>query len=227
MSGKAGALPTVVPAVILSLVLGGVGGFCLRYFVEPPRAGASGGARGGPGGPGGMGGMMGGGMGGGMMGGMGGGQPSNSAALSRLVRNLSTVEKLQNKGLTPQQSQELLPVLKKIQTADKLPDKDCGELVAEIEKVLSDPQKDALKEMQPQRGGGGGGGARGGGGGAGPRGGGMGSGGGGGGMRSGGMSGMMGGMGGGRQDPDRPFASERNKKSLEDLIGSVNGGTGK
>jgi hypothetical protein len=30
----------------------------------------------------------------------------------------------------------------------------------------------------------------------------------------------MGGMGGG-QDPERPFASERNKQALEDLIGSL------
>jgi hypothetical protein len=34
----------------------------------------------------------------------------------------------------------------------------------------------------------------------------------------------MGGMGGGgQQDPNKPFASERAKKSLDDLIGIVQG----
>ena len=103
-----------------------------------------------------MGGGMGG-MGGGRMGGGGGGQQASSTtALPRLVRNLVTMQKLQNQGLTSQQSQTLLTTLKAIQSADKLPEKECDAKLAEIEKTLTDSQKDALKELQPQRGGGGG-----------------------------------------------------------------------
>src|SRR5205085_1342253 len=103
--------------------------------------------------------------GGGGMGGMGGGQPIGSTLLPRLVRNLATIQMVQDKGLTPQQSAELSRILMSIQAADKLPAKECDEKIAEIEKILTEPQKQALKDLTPQRGGGGGGGRGGGGGG--------------------------------------------------------------
>src|SRR5436305_60152 len=74
-----------------------------------------------------------------------------------------------------------------------------------------------LQGMAAGRGGrGGGGGGRGGSGGSpGGSGGGRGGGGGGGGFGGGG--------GGGQQDPDKPFASERNKQALDDLLTQVQG----
>jgi len=150
-------------------------------------------------------------------GGMGGGQPSAATALPRLVRNLSILEKVQNKGLSAQQSQVILPVLKEVKSADKLPEKDAADRMKTIEAVLTEPQKQALDELQPR---GGGGGGRGGGGGM------MGGGGPGGMVGRGGPVAMgggggMGGMGGGRPDPERPFASERNKKALDDLVAQL------
>jgi hypothetical protein len=42
------------------------------------------------------------------------------------------------------------------------------------------------------------------------------------------MGGSGGGMGGGASaDPDKPFASERSKKSLDDLMAVVKSGAGK
>lgn len=149
----------------------------------------------------------GGGFGGGGFG--GGGQSSPAAALPRLVRNLALVERVQEKGLSAQQAQAILPVLKAIQSADKLPEKESEAKLQEIEKALTDSQKEVLQSLQPQRGSFGGGG------------GGMGS----GGMGSGGMGGpgmmMGGGMMGGQPDPERPFASERNKRALEELIAAL------
>jgi hypothetical protein len=138
-----------------------------------------------------------------------------------LVRNLALVERVQEKGLSAQQAQAVLPVLKAIQSADKLPEKESEAKLKEIEKSLSDTQKETLQSLQPQRGGFGGGmgsgGMMGGGGGRMP-------------MTSGGMGGagmmMGGGMMGGQQDPERPFASERNKRALEELIAALEKRTG-
>ncbi|HZT41028.1 MAG TPA: hypothetical protein VFA07_02505 [Chthonomonadaceae bacterium] len=195
----------LVPAIVFSLLIGGIGGYCVRAYspaqASTPVANTSGGGGGGEGGFGGM--------GGGGMRGMGGPPPAGMA-LSRLVRNLSIIEEVQNQGLTPQQAQTVLPVLKSLQSADKLPAQEAQSKMDVIEKTLTDSQKHALDDLQPQRGGGGGGRGGQGGGGRGGMGGG------------GGMSGgMMGGMGGGRPDPEHPFASERSKKSLDDLIASL------
>ena len=232
-------VPTIVVASVICLALGAVGGYYARYFAPekdptvsspPPGAGPTmggmmGGAPGGPGGgkggpPGGGGGM--GGMGG-MMGGMGGGgmggPPAASADLKRVIRSLNTVQRVQDRGLTAAQVQELLPLLKAIQSAEKLPDAECKTKTEEILKILADAQKDTLKEVFPQGGGfgGGGGGGMGGGKGGAP------GGAKGGPPAGGGMGGMMGGMGGQKGDPDKPFASERDKKSLEDLIAVLEG----
>ena len=221
-------VPTIVVASVICLVLGGVGGYYARHFAPkeekpasaPPAGdgsmmggmgggmgGPPGGGKGGP--PGGGGGGMGGGMGG-MMGGMGGmgGPPAASSELKRIIRSLNTVQRVQDKGLTAAQVEELLPLLKAIQSAEKLPDEECKAKTAEIFKVLAAAQKETLKDVFPQGGGFGGGmgGAPGGGKGGPPGGGGMG-----------------GGMGGQKGDPDKPFASERDKKSLEDLIAVLEG----
>ena len=76
----------------------------------------------------------------------------------------------------------------------------------------ADAQKDTLQEVFPQGGGFGGGGMGGMGGGAG-------------GGKGGGKGGPPGGggMGGQKADPDKPFASERDKKSLEALIAVLEG----
>jgi hypothetical protein len=241
MISKGPAVPTAAATAILGLVIGGVAGFYIKAANENPNASKSPyGAQGAPGGGGGggMGAMGGGGGGGGRGGGGGGGQQASpSRDLTGLVRNLGTVEKVQNKGLTAEQKKSLAPILKKIQAADKLSDDDCKADIASIDGILTADQKDNLKALTPQRGGGGRGG--GGGGGRGGAGGGM-MAGGAPGRSAGGMGGaptrapMMaaaggggaptmggGGMGGGQPDPTKPFANERNKQALDDLISAV------
>jgi hypothetical protein len=223
-------VPPVFAALIIGVALGGFGGYYGRMYMDSDRRGsqtASQAAPAGMGGGGGGGGGMMGGMGGGgsMMG--GGGAPPPGMILARTVRNLSTMQTVQGKGITPEQSAKLLPLLEKIQKAEKLPEKEAQAAADELDKVLTEPQKEALAAMSPQRGGGGGG--RGGGGMGGP-GGGMGGapGGGppGGGMTapggSGGGGGMVG-MGGGQPDPEKPFANERNKGALDNLVGALKG----
>jgi hypothetical protein len=205
------SLPPLVPAIVFSLLIGGIGGYILRGLNDqarpaststaPPAAMTPGG--GGP--PGMMGGMM----------GMGGGQqPAPGTALARLVRNLSTLEKVQDRGVSVEQARSLLPILKAIQSADKLPEAEAKAKLDAIEKTLSEPQKQALQDLQPRFGGGMGGmmgrGAPGAG--TSPS---------SGGAPGGPGSGMMGGMMGGQQDPERPFASERNKQALTDLIAAL------
>jgi hypothetical protein len=231
MNKKGSEVSPLVATAIITLVLGGIGGYFFRAYQDDgaqstasaSSAQAPGGAGGRGGAPGGPGGGSGGGGGGGFGGGQG--QAQNGAALARLVRGLSAIQKAQNKGLTTQQAASLRPVLKQLQAAEKIPDKDAEARVTQIEKSLTAEQKEALAALQPQRGGGGGG--FGGGGGGGFGGGGMGS---GGGRPTGsggpvpavaGSAGGPGGAGGNRPDPEKPFATERNKKALEDLIASL------
>ena len=117
--------------------------------------------------------------------------------------------------------------MKAIKSAEKLPDDECKAKTDEIFKILADAQKETLKDVFPAGGGFGGMGGMGGGMGGAPGGGKGGPPGGGGGGKGGppggggGMGGMMGGMGGQKGDPDKPFASERDKKSLDDLIAAL------
>ena len=145
------------------------------------------------------------------MGGGGAAQAQHGAELARLVRNLATIEKVQNQGITADQAKQLAPVLQAVKSADKIPDADAEAKTADIEKILTPAQKTALEAMAPPRGGFGGGG--GGGGGAG------------GGGSMGGPTvnprtpgGPTMGGGGGRPDPEKPFASDRNKQALDDLL---------
>ena len=237
---KSPTVPTIVASSLICLTLGAVGGYYARHFAETkekPSAAPPEGAGGGMGGMmGGMGGgapgggkggpPAGGGMGGGGMGGMGGPPPA-SAELKRIIRSLNTVQRVQEKGLTSAQVDELLPLLKAIKSAEKLPDDECKAKTDEIFKILADAQKETLKDVFPAGGGFGGMGGMGGGMGGAPGGGKGGPPGGGGGGKGGppggggGMGGMMGGMGGQKGDPDKPFASERDKKSLDDLIAAL------
>ncbi|HZP80336.1 MAG TPA: hypothetical protein VFB21_01740 [Chthonomonadaceae bacterium] len=205
MSDKHGSILTTLAPIVFGLVIGGVGGYYLHSFNAPPVSVAAastapaggGGGRMGPGG-GGMGAMMGGRGGGG--GGFGGGQATSASALPRLVRNLAMIEKVQHKGLDAEQKKKLRPLLQQLQSADKLSEQECTAKLTAIQAVLTDAQKQTLQDLQPGRPGGGMGG------------------------RGGGMGGMMGGGGGGfggGQDPEHPFASERNKQALTDLIASL------
>ena len=119
-------------------------------------------------------------------------------ALARMVRNLDTVQKVQGAALTPAQAKELIPILNQLKSAEKLPAADADKQTAALEKILTPAQKEALSALQPARGAGGGGGFGGGGGGGG-----------------------YGGGGGARPDPEKPFASERNKAALDSLIGQL------
>jgi hypothetical protein len=197
--------PEVSPAVavaVLALLLGGAGGYYARYFMESPNdapkpvAVYGDGNIPAPSAP-----SMGG--GGGMGGGRGGGAQSG-AALARLVRSLSTLQNLQGKGLSPEALKALLPTLNRIKAADKISEADAKSLLAEIQKA-AEPAKEALASLSPQRGGGMGGGMMGGGG--------MSS-----GSRPPGIPGPGGGIGGPQSDPEKPFASERNKAALDELL---------
>jgi hypothetical protein len=198
MSDKQSGLLTTMAPVIFSLLIGGIGGYYLHGLngVTSPATAAPASAAGDamPRGGGGMGGGMG--RGGG---GMGGGPASGANALPRLIRNMATMEKVQNQGLNAGQAMKLLPILQQLQSADRLPEKEREARTSEVEAILTGSQKQALQALQPTRPGGG---MRGG--------------------TGGGMGGgMMGGGMGGGQDPDRPFASERNKQALTDLITSL------
>ncbi len=218
-----GSLIKIAP-IVFSLFLGGVGGYFFHSSVGASQSSSATSPGGMPGG------------------GMGGGQQSSGASLSRTVRGLAMLEKAQNKGLTAEQTQRLLPIAQDIQAADKLPEAEAAAKLAAVEAVLTEDQKQALQTLQPARGGGGrpaGGGMAGGGmAGGGMAGGGMAGGGtagggmAGGGMAGGGMAGggtAGGGMAGGGMAagrgappaPDKPFASDRNKTALEDLIASL------
>ena len=193
---------------LVCLVIGGALGYYTRYFMESPNSGV-GAATPSTAGSSRMAGM-GGGMGGGMMGGGGGGgMTAPGPSLARLVRNLATIQKVQGSGITPAQEATLLPILEQVKSAEKLPETEAQAKLDAINKTLTPEQKEALDAMQPRRGGGGGpGGGPGGPGGGGPGG-------------PGGGGPMMGGMGGGSQDPEKPFASERNKQALDDLIANL------
>ena len=204
-----------VPPIVASGIICLVAGAAIGYGVHDSRSSSSGASTA-------VAGRSSGGGGGGAGGGMGGAggaqQPTSASTLTRMVRGIDLLQKAQNKGLSPEQTQQVLPLLKTIQSADKLPEAECATQLAALEKTLTPDQKQALADLQPQRGGGG----RPGGGGGAPGSGGSGMPGGGGGGRPA-MGGMGGGGGmGGQQDPDRPFASERNKKALDDLIASLN-----
>jgi hypothetical protein len=204
MEQKKSMFSPLVTVGVLCVFLGGIGGYAARYYGAVGAAPTSA-TTGGGGGRGGGGGMM------GMMGGFGGGQsgPQNGANLARLVRNLSLIEKVQNKGLNADQAKALSPILKEIKGADKLADKDSEAKIAQIQQILTEPQKSALQDLQPPgRGGGGGGGMMGG----------MGGPPGSSGRPGGGAPGSGGPGGGGRPDPEKPFASERNQQALNDLM---------
>jgi|HubBroStandDraft_4_1064222.scaffolds.fasta_scaffold225780_2 hypothetical protein len=217
-------LATLAP-VVFSLILGGAIGFEVNKYMlvgnehagattGSPTAASTGmsGSGGGPGGGGGGGGAS---------------QPNSGRTLARLVGSLSTIEKLQGKGLTPDQEKKLAPILQAISAAESLPEADAKTKLDAVQAVLTPDQTQLIADMTPQRGGrGGGGGGRGGGSGGG-------MGGSAGGPGSGGPRPMAGGSGGGpgggggQQDPNKPFASERSKKSLTDLIAAVKSGAGK
>jgi len=116
-------------------------------------------------------------------------QPSPGMALARTVRNLDMLQAAQGRGITPAQAAALGPILRKLQSTEKLSEKDAQAHADAIEKVLTPAQKEALAALQPQRG-----------------------------MMGGGPGGPGGMMGGGRPDPERPFASERSRKALESLM---------
>ena len=205
MINKGPSVSPVLAATIISLLVGAAAGYYVRFFQasdKAPPASQSGMAGGGR-----MGGGGGGAPGGGMPGGgFGGGQPTPASTLARLVRNLNTMEQMQNKELSPEQKNALRPIIAQLKGADKLSEQQCEAHAAAIQKILAEPQKQALESLQPPRGGGGGGGM------------------GGGGRPGGGMQpsvgGMTGGMGGGmgqRPDPERPFASDRDRTALDAL----------
>ena len=224
-------LATLAP-VVFSLLIGGVLGIYIdKYSATSNRSTAAAGSGGS--GRGATSGGPGGGMGGGMGGGGGASQPNSGRTLARLVGSLATVEKLQGKGLTADQQKKLVPILKEIKDAPKLPEAEAKSKLDAVNAVLTSEQTQLIADMTPARGGrggGGGGGMMGGGGGMGgmmggapPGSGGAGRPGSGGGAAGGGGRGAAAGGGGGQADPDKPFASERSKKALDDLIGALKG----
>ena len=209
MGSNGSASGTVVLAALLGVVIGGVGGFYVRFWNAPEPGGARviGGETATP--------MAGG-------GGMAIGPASAGAELARMVRTLAAIEKVQNRGLTAAQAKEILPILRKIRDAEAIPEAEASARLADISALLTDEQRQALAALQPARGSDRSsrtsasganaaaptqpqagmlmpppGGA--------PT-----------GSMAGGGGGMMGGGG-----PERTFASERNTKALADLIAAA------
>ena len=195
-----------IAASVICLLIGGVGGYYVRAFtpkapdvaqVSGPAA-TPGGAGGGPpagigGRPGGGGGGFGGGGFGGRPGGGGfGGPPSPTSDLTRLVRNVDIVERVQGKGLTHAQAVALTPILAQLKAAPKISDDDAKKAIDAISHILTTDQQTALTAVQPQRGGFGGRGGFG-----------------------------AGGPGGQPRAAAQPFASERNKAALDSLIAAT------
>ena len=229
MVKKGSEVPASVAAGVICLALGGAAGFLGRDAQVQSASASSRTANatmGKSSGGGGSGGMPGSGDGPGGAGGAA--APNPGRDLTRLVSSLNTVEKVQNKGLTADQKKQLLPLMEAIQKADTLPEAEATAKLDAVKKVLTADQQQTLADLTPQRGGRGGGGGAGGAGGGRPGGGGapggIGGSGGMGGSMGGGMGGSGGRMGGGmggQQDPNKPFASERNKKALDDLIANL------
>ena len=204
MDKKSANVPAAVVTGLLCLALGGTLGFYTRDTQMKRSSGASTAVAGKSSGGGG--------------GGGGGARevtPSSGRDLARLVSNLNTIEKVQNKGLTAEQKQQLRPVIEAIQKADTLPEAEATAKLEAVKKTLTADQQQMLADLTPQRGGRGGGG------------GGMGGSGGGMSVSTPGSRGGVGGSGGGKMgggaqpDPNKPFGSERNKKALEDLIAAL------
>jgi len=234
MTGKGPTVPAAVAGLLIGLVAGGAGGYYARFFMEKgSNKGADSAATEGgvPGmGGGGMGGG-GGAMGGGAMGGGGGftamrEKYPKTFELTRLVRNLNTLETEGEAKFSPEQAGKLVPLLKELQTDKALSQEDAASKAAALSATLTDAQQKEIQAISTRgRGGPGGGGMSGGPGGGGPGGGGAkagpGAGGSGGGPPGGGggMGGPGGGPGGGRQfDPEKPFAAGRSRDRLDSLI---------
>lgn len=204
------AVPSWVAASLISLLIGGAGGFYISNWSSRQAVAAPGGSRGG-----GM--PMMGGMGG-MGGGMGGAQQHpNAMSLVRTVGALNTLEKARGKEFADEQRSKLATVLTSLKGDTKLTEEQCEAKLAEVKAVLNFEQQSLLEEMTASPGGRGGAGGPGASAGRGnsP-----------GGARSGypgggsGYPGGGGGMMGGGQGPDleRPFAEGRNKERLEELV---------
>src|SRR5437868_5393056 len=145
MAGSASKsmFPAPVAVGILAAAIGVGIGYWSRGYAEEHRMAASGGGGGmGRGGSGG-GGMMGG-MGG--MGGGGGQQHPNVGALTRTVRGLSLIEVAQGKGLTPDQSAKIKPILEDAAKADPMTEDQAEKLNDHLKAALNDGQKEALTQ---------------------------------------------------------------------------------
>ncbi len=214
MAGKRGELPAAVAVGVVCLVIGGVAGFYGRYWGEVEQAPASGAPAGrseragGPS-PAGGGGAPG-------MGGGGGSEIGQSQiALAGMVRGLATLQAAQGKGLTPDQSGKVLPLLKQVREAAKMSDADCKAKVEALQLVLTDDQKKVLERLTRRRGGRGGAGGPGGGAGAGP-----------GGASAPGVgpgsgpggAGAPGGGGGAPTSPDTMFKEGQSAQYLDELL---------
>jgi hypothetical protein len=169
MAEKRNGVSAALASGIICLALGAAGGYYSRYWVEdeivakqaggrtgtiraesaPRGAGVSGMRSMGPAGPGGPGGMAG-----------GAGRPGeNQTALAGLIRGLATIQAAQGKGLSPDQLARVVPILKQVRAAGKMPDADCKARLDALQQVLTDGQKQVLQRLTRRRAGPQGGGA--------------------------------------------------------------------
>lgn len=212
MRDRSPANGSILLAALLGVVIGAIGGYYGRFWVEkdsapslPPGTRTSVSAGSPSQAP--------------VMPAMGGAMGVASAAepgfaLARTVRSLATIQRVQGKGLARDQAKALLPLLKKFRQADRLPASETGASLDTIMKALSEEQRNALASMNPFR-------------------------------RASGTAGRTsapsgpparpviaglaspGGAGAGGpgmglpMDPERPFADERNRAALDELIGML------
>jgi hypothetical protein len=213
------SMPVWFIAGILGVFIGGAGGMLLAMFgydyrmkqIKTPDLSALGaggpsafapGAPGPGGGPGmGMPGMGGPGMGGP---GMGGGGPSGKRNLTAFVGKVELLSR-PNIQLTldAEQQSKLAAELASLEQAEKMTDEEAQQHLESLEALLTPEQKEGLDAVSlPRRGGGAmGGGAMGGGA-----------------MGGGGPMGAPGGMPGGGDPEENPFAQETNQQRLHDLL---------
>ena len=74
---------------------------------------------------------------------------SPGMVLARLVRNLDTLQAMQDKGLTPEQTKMLFALLTRLKNAPEIPSAEAEKRTGEIMKILTPEQNSVLNKLIP------------------------------------------------------------------------------